>query len=112
MWYLALGFYMVIGWFTPWWSFILISAGFGAGAPSAIRAARDGALSMTLAWWMLIYFLNLRGHGIVGERLSHLFGLTSYHLFIFLIGIGAGVVGAIAATMGFFIRRGMRVPVV
>jgi hypothetical protein len=110
MWYLILGIYLTVGWLTPWWTFIALAALGGSMSVSAWRSFRDGFLAIVIAWWMTCYFLDVRGEGIVSTSLGPLFGLENKFYFLALLGLCAGLVGAVSGALGYGFRSlGQRV---
>jgi hypothetical protein len=105
MWYLLLGLYLTIGWFLPWWSFIAIAALGGYLSRGLRDAATSGFFGTAIAWWMICYFLDLRGEGMVSTNLGALFGTKNNFLFILAVGLAAGIAGALAAGCGHYLRR-------
>lgn len=107
--YFCIGLYLILGWWLPWWA--LLGVGGLAGFFNATygQAARDGFLSAAMTWWGVCYYFDLRGHGTVSSTLATTFQIQDSLMLIGLVGLGAGLVGLISASLGYWARGLTRV---
>ena len=110
MWLIAVALLFVFGWFTPWWMLVVVALLAGFCCDRLRQAAGAGFGVAVLVWGILIIFFEFQARGLVSHRLSGLFGMSNQYLFIFLILLGVGFIGAISGLLGQWMRRLMSVP--
>ena len=110
MWLLTIPVLFVIGWFSPWWLLVVLALVAGFSRRDLSRSAGAGFLVASFVWGLLIVIFEFRSHGLVSHRLAELFGINNTYLFVAVVTVSTGLVGAVSGLLGQWLRRLMFVP--
>lgn len=102
--YLLIGIIALSSWWLPWWSFSLWCFIAGLRYQNPFKALFAPAFAASLTWTLVAYYGDLRGFGLISQRLSLVLQLPDPTLSFLLVALLAGVVGAMAGISGYYFR--------
>jgi hypothetical protein len=90
----------------PWWIIAVIA--FAVSLLMANRAGHafwSGFSAMFLAWLVLSLFKSMPNDHQLAERVAQLFGLPHWTLLLLITCIIGGLVGALSALSGYYVKQ-------
>lgn len=92
---------LLTSWFLPWWGFIPICFLGGMYSQNRLKSWFCGFVSVGTIWAVVSYYLNLKSHGLMAEKMSQVFSLPSFWLVILLTAFLGAFLGGLWSLLGF-----------
>lgn len=90
----------------PWWSFVVGATFAGALVPQAVwKNALAGFLGVALVWFYTAWELSSQNGHLLAKKVALLIpGVASPYVLLVVTALIGGILGALAATTGTFMR--------
>ncbi|MCB0407170.1 MAG: hypothetical protein KDD34_03135 [Bdellovibrionales bacterium] len=94
-----------LSFFLSWWGFIPACFLIGFKSKKLIQSFFISFFAMFFVWGLMAYLQNMYSHGLMAQKMAHLFHLPWGWLMIFITAITGALLGGIWGSIGLLFQR-------
>ena len=97
--------FLLVGWWTPWWSLLILAALLGWKSKSLVACLRDSFIGGFTAWLVLCTYFDYQNQMSVSRALAGLFSLPGTFSLLFVVSLLAGLMTLTSASLAFWLNN-------
>lgn len=96
--------FVLLGSFTPWWIFLVLSLLVGFFSSSIQGLVTNSFFGGAASWLFVAYYFDYQSQMSVSRQFAKMFSLPGSLSFMLAIAVFAGTISVISAGLGYWLR--------